>query len=78
MTLPHVAWTWYVLIGALVTFAVGYVASILMPKPRVKASVTVALILTLLAPASDMAQAQAAAKRWRGPRLRLILRKSLC
>jgi uncharacterized protein YbbC (DUF1343 family)/CubicO group peptidase (beta-lactamase class C family) len=62
MTLPHVAWTWYVLIGAVVTFAVGYVASILMPKPRMKATVTVALLLALLIPAGSMAEAQTASK----------------
>ncbi|MEG9436072.1 sodium/solute symporter [Edaphobacter sp. HDX4] len=33
-TLPRVAWTWYVFIGALITFFVGYIASKLMPKPN--------------------------------------------
>jgi len=28
----HVPWTWWVLIGTTVTFAVGYVASLLMPQ----------------------------------------------
>jgi Na+/proline symporter len=28
LTIPHVAWTWYVIIGALVTFAVGSLASL--------------------------------------------------
>ena len=59
MTLPRVAWTWYVLIGAVVTFAVGYAASILLPKPKLKATVTVALIVALLVPAASMAEAQA-------------------
>ena len=26
--IPHIAWTWYVIIGALVTFAVGSLASL--------------------------------------------------
>jgi SSS family transporter len=51
-TIPRVAWTWYVFIGALVTFAVGYLASKLLPKPRVpgngKTVVSTALILTLV------------------------------
>ncbi|MBS1799317.1 MAG: sodium/solute symporter [Acidobacteria bacterium] len=62
MTLPRVAWTWYVLIGAAVTFIVGYIASILMPKSRMKAAVTVAVVLALLVPAARMAGAQTAAK----------------
>jgi SSS family transporter len=62
MTLPHVAWTWYVLIGAAVTFAVGYIASMLMPKAKLKSTVTVALVLALLLPAANMAEAQNASK----------------
>jgi SSS family transporter len=47
--IPHIAFTWYVLIGAIVTFAIGSVASILIPsKPRTKA-VAAALILLLAA-----------------------------
>ena len=30
--IPHIAWTWYVLIGALVTFAVGSLASLIFRK----------------------------------------------
>ena len=30
----HIAFTWYVLIGALTTFAIGTVASLTLPKPR--------------------------------------------
>jgi SSS family transporter len=50
-TLPRVAWTWYVLIGAGVTFIVGYIASMLLPKPRVRApgkSVVAALLAATL------------------------------
>ena len=44
--LPHVAWTWYVLIGALVTFAVGLGASAVWKgkKAAVAAVVAVALV----------------------------------
>jgi len=49
ITIPHIAFTWYVLIGAIVTFAIGSVASVLLPtKPRAKA-IAAALILLLAA-----------------------------
>ncbi len=32
ITIPHVAFTWYVLIGSIVTFAVGTVASFVLPR----------------------------------------------
>ena len=32
LAIPHVAWTWYVLIGALVTFAVGSLASLIIGR----------------------------------------------
>jgi SSS family transporter len=34
ITIPHVAFTWYVLIGSIVTFAVGSVASFILPRVR--------------------------------------------
>ena len=34
VTIPHVAFTWYVLIGSIVTFGVGTVASLLLPRGR--------------------------------------------
>jgi SSS family transporter len=61
ITLPRVAWTWYVLIGSAVTFIVGSIASMFTPsRPRTKA-VAVALILLLaanplLSPASASAE----------------------
>jgi hypothetical protein len=30
----HIAWTWYVTIGACATFAVGYLASMLLPAQQ--------------------------------------------
>jgi SSS family transporter len=44
-TLPRVAWTWYVFIGSIVTFAVGYLASKLLPKPRTTAKAVVTAVL---------------------------------
>ncbi len=32
---PLIAWTWYVLIGAIVTFAVGYLASLFLPPIQI-------------------------------------------
>src|SRR5260370_27873882 len=32
VTIPHVAFTWYVLIGSIVTFGVGTLASLLLPR----------------------------------------------
>jgi uncharacterized protein YbbC (DUF1343 family)/CubicO group peptidase (beta-lactamase class C family) len=36
ITIPHIAFTWYVLIGSIVTFAVGTIASLLLPGGGVK------------------------------------------
>jgi len=47
---PKVAWTWYVLIGALVTFAVGSLASVIFRSRARKAAVAAALLLTLSTP----------------------------
>ena len=44
ITIPHIAWTWYVLIGAAVTFGVGTLASLIFGKQSVR-RVTVALIV---------------------------------
>ena len=34
LTLPKIAWTWFVLVGSLITFAVGWTASRILPAPR--------------------------------------------
>ncbi len=34
ITVPHIAFTWYVLIGSVVTFAVGSLASLMLPGSR--------------------------------------------
>jgi SSS family transporter len=62
VTVPKVAWTWYVIIGALVTFAVGSLASLALPKPRAtKAVATAALLLMLLGVPFACAQSEPAA-----------------
>lgn len=50
--LPHVAYTWYVLIGSIVTFAVGMLASI--PGRTRRAVVAALLFLALFAPVSSL------------------------
>ncbi|MDE1175237.1 MAG: sodium/solute symporter [Edaphobacter sp.] len=52
MTIPRVAWTWYVLIGSILTFAVGYLASLLMPKSTKSTGAkiaTAAIVISLFA-----------------------------
>ncbi len=52
ITIPHIAFTWYVLIGSIVTFGVGTVASFLMPgakKGHGKMAARVAVILVAVA-----------------------------
>jgi uncharacterized protein YbbC (DUF1343 family)/CubicO group peptidase (beta-lactamase class C family) len=60
ITLPKVAFTWYVLIGSAVTFAVGSVASLVFRKPsRRRLSIaTVLLISVILSGASRTCDAQ--------------------
>ncbi|MCU1324081.1 MAG: sodium solute transporter superfamily [Acidobacteriaceae bacterium] len=54
--IPHVAFTWYVLIGALVTFAIGSLASLIFRKQSTHKAIATALILLVLTTTS---QAQA-------------------
>ncbi|WP_348269405.1 sodium/solute symporter [Edaphobacter paludis] len=45
ITIPHVAWTWYVFIGAVATFGIGTIASfIFRTKPQAKVLATTALL----------------------------------
>ena len=50
LTIPHIAWTWYVLIGSAATFAIGSLASLVLRKqsPRTPAAKPVTLALLLL------------------------------
>jgi SSS family transporter len=53
VTIPHIAFTWYVLIGSIVTFVVGTVASLLLPRGKRQekaAAQIVGLVLALTIP----------------------------
>ena len=59
VTIPHIAWTWYVLIGAAATFIIGALASLLLGKrarPERTAAVTALLLLCLCLPLASVAQ----------------------
>ncbi|MHB1022381.1 MAG: sodium:solute symporter family transporter [Acidobacteriaceae bacterium] len=62
-TIPHVAWTWYVPIGTLVTFCVGYICSLLLrgaQKPKAAATVAAVLLIAIfVAPRTANAQPKA-------------------
>ncbi|MEO6910054.1 MAG: sodium/solute symporter, partial [Edaphobacter sp.] len=50
VTIPHVAWTWYVFIGAVVTFGIGSIASLIFrgkPKPKAIAGATLLAFFAL-------------------------------
>jgi SSS family transporter len=46
--IPHIAWTWYVIIGALVTFAVGSIASLVFRKQSTRRIAVPLLLLFCL------------------------------
>lgn len=48
LTIPHIAYTWYVLIGAFVTFAIGALASLVFRKQAHKTAITASLLLLFL------------------------------
>jgi SSS family transporter len=48
IAIPHIAWTWYVIIGALVTFAVGLAASALLRVRTRKAVVAAVVVIAVL------------------------------
>jgi SSS family transporter len=47
ITVPHIAFTWYVIIGALVTFAIGSLASLIFRKQSRRTLTTAASLLLL-------------------------------
>jgi SSS family transporter len=49
ITIPHIAFTWFVLIGALVTFAIGSLASLIFRKQSLPGIATAALLLLVTA-----------------------------
>jgi SSS family transporter len=59
VTIPHIAWTWYVLIGAAATFIIGALASLFLGKrarTERTAAVTALLFLCLCLPLAGVAQ----------------------
>jgi SSS family transporter len=61
LTIPKIAWTWYVLIGALTTFAIGSLASLLFRKQSrraVSATIALPLLAVILSGASRPCDAQ--------------------
>jgi len=54
--LPLIAWTWYVLIGSIVTFVLGYLASLLFGSSSTRAKTAVALLLLFVATQTARAQ----------------------
>jgi SSS family transporter len=60
LTLPKVAFTWYVLIGSVVTFAVGSLASLILRKRSISPKTIAALLLlaVILSGASRLCDAQ--------------------
>jgi SSS family transporter len=72
LTIPHVAFTWYVLIGALVTFAIGALCSLVFRKQARRtvaalASVLLLFFLPFRGAAEEPAFRQPPAKRSGGP-----------
>ncbi len=57
VTVPHVAWTWYVLLGSGVTFLVGSLASFVVGAPR-RAAVTAITLSAVLLAAPGVLKAQ--------------------
>jgi SSS family transporter len=54
--LPRVAWTWYVLIGAMVTFTVGLCASTILRKRPTKSALTAMIVLAAVVAGTAAAQ----------------------
>ncbi|MBN9616890.1 MAG: sodium transporter [Acidobacteriales bacterium 59-55] len=64
VTIPHVAWTWYVFIGAVATFVIGSLASfVFRGKPK---AVAAAALLVLVACSAPLARAQGFVPHHRG------------
>ncbi|WP_317890964.1 sodium:solute symporter family transporter [Granulicella arctica] len=54
ITIPHIAFTWYVFLGALITFAVGSLASLIFRAPRRPVAAVVVLALLSVIPAGNV------------------------
>jgi SSS family transporter len=69
LTIPHVAFTWYVIIGALVTFAIGALFSLIFRKQarRTPTIITASILLFLLSFPQGTCFSQTPAQRSGGP-----------
>ncbi len=73
VTVPHIAWTWYVLIGAAVTFAVGSMASLIVAGHSDKSMRRgMAMLLVLALGCARISLAQATANRAARPDFRQV------
>jgi SSS family transporter len=59
LTIPHIAWTWYVLIGAAATFGIGSLASLVFTK-QTRGRVAQAVLLLAVVAFTSSSQAQSA------------------
>jgi SSS family transporter len=57
ITIPQIAWTWYVIIGALVTFVVGSLASVVFRSRTRKVVIAAVMLLAVLGASRAHAQA---------------------
>jgi uncharacterized protein YbbC (DUF1343 family)/CubicO group peptidase (beta-lactamase class C family) len=60
VTIPHVAYTWYVLIGAAVTFGIGSLASLVFSKQSARRSAIAAILLVGMVASGSQSVAQSA------------------
>ena len=61
LTIPHIAYPWYTIIGALVTFAIGSLASLIFRKQSRRTAVTVSLLALTFLGLSSRSAAQGSA-----------------
>ncbi len=52
LAMPQIAFTWYVLIGSLMTFAVGTLFSLILPRPRLRQTTAAVLLIAFTLSAS--------------------------
>jgi SSS family transporter len=66
ITIPHIAWTWYVLIGAAATFGVGSLASLVFGKQSARRGVAALIVLLFVTRMGVSQSAQVKAPDFRG------------
>ncbi len=80
LTMPNIAFTWYVLIGSAVTFAVGILASVAFPRtgsqPRLRQATAALLVFTTLCFSSRSLAQKAALRPTPSPAAPLVAPRS--